>query len=956
VLREELKMPASNNDASSNIPFCWGMTWLSVIIYLLFFFIIMAYTIRLQAIDEYGTVIHEFDPYFNYRATEYLYNNGAKKFFTWFDYKSWYPLGRPVGSTIYPGMQFTAVWIKRYIVGDRMSLNDVCCYIPAWFGAITSFLVGCIAYECSLECNSGTNIVSLLWGLFSGKKSKVKMGSGTEIIFGLSSPAAECGIFATGIMAIVPAHLMRSVGGGFDNESVALTAMASTFYLWIRSLRTFDNRSHLYGILAGVSYFYMAAVWGGYIFVINLIGLHAVTLVLIGRFSTKVYLSYSLFYSLGTLLAIQIPVIGLSPLKSLEQLGPFVVFVVYQIIQFTEVQIRNKKIGRLDSWKYRGRVFGAAFLVGLLFIAVLTPHGYFGPVSSRIRGLFVKHTKTGNPLVDSVAEHQAADNKAFFRYLQHLCTFAPVGLLIVLCNLGDGPSFLITYAITAYYFSIKMVRLILIIAPIASILGGIAVGRIGSWCIYQLWDDEEDEAEKTQVNKKKGKKGVISLEGKKKKMTRKGNSSLLTPLASLDELGNSVTSSFKTAEGVLMKRFMAFIMICTMYLFALSFQDYSYKISAAMSNPSILMKARLRDGTEVIVDDYREAYHWIRDNTAEDSRIMAWWDYGYQITAIANRTTIADGNTWNHEHIALLGKILTTDIEEGYNIARHLADYVLLWTGGGGDDLAKSPHLARIANSVYRDLCPGDPTCRLFGMMDNQGTPSPMMQASFLYNLHGLGIKSDAVVDPTKFQPVFTSKYGKARVYKLLGVDEDSKSWAADPSNRICDVEGGWFCRGQYPPALKAVLSKKQDFAQLEDFNRDEGEDEDYQKQYFENLHNPEEARNNARMNSEETIRPDEERKPTEAEIDAISNRWEDTELTTLMWKIMKSGEVEKLEEVLQSNPIMAHMRSSDGRGPMWWAFESRKQDMVKVLMEYGVGHLDKDKYGQTPVDLLENH
>ena len=136
-----------------------------------------------------------------------------------------------------------------------------------------------------------------------------------------------------------------------------------------------------------------------------------------------------------------------------------------------------------------------------------------------------------------------------------------------------------------------------------------------------------------------------------------------------------------------------------------------------MSNPSILMKTRLRDGTEVIVDDYRETCHWIRDNTSEDSRIMTWWDYGYQITAIANRTTIADGNTWNHEHIALLGKILTTDIEEGYNIARHLADYVLLWTGGGGDDLAKSPHLARIANSVYRDLCPGDPTCRSFGMM-----------------------------------------------------------------------------------------------------------------------------------------------------------------------------------------------------------------------------------------------
>lgn len=53
------------------------------------------------------------------------------------------------------------------------------------------------------------------------------------------------------------------------------------------------------------------------------------------------------------------------------------------------------------------------------------------------------------------------------------------------------------------------------------------------------------------------------------------------------------------------------------------------------------MKARLRDGTVIKVDDYREAYWWLRDNTPEDSRIMAWWDYGYQITAIANRTTIA---------------------------------------------------------------------------------------------------------------------------------------------------------------------------------------------------------------------------------------------------------------------------------------------------------------------------
>jgi dolichyl-diphosphooligosaccharide--protein glycosyltransferase len=100
-----------------------------------------SFLIRLKAIHEYGPIIHEFDPYFNFRATEYLYLHGWKRFITWFDYKVWYPLGRPVGTTIYPGMQITAVAIKNFILKDRMSLNDVWCFIPAWFGSLATFLL-----------------------------------------------------------------------------------------------------------------------------------------------------------------------------------------------------------------------------------------------------------------------------------------------------------------------------------------------------------------------------------------------------------------------------------------------------------------------------------------------------------------------------------------------------------------------------------------------------------------------------------------------------------------------------------------------------------------------------------------------------------------------------------------------------------------------------------------------
>lgn len=44
--------------------------WVGGIAYILYRILMTAYQIRLGAIDEYGPVIHEFDPYFNYRATE----------------------------------------------------------------------------------------------------------------------------------------------------------------------------------------------------------------------------------------------------------------------------------------------------------------------------------------------------------------------------------------------------------------------------------------------------------------------------------------------------------------------------------------------------------------------------------------------------------------------------------------------------------------------------------------------------------------------------------------------------------------------------------------------------------------------------------------------------------------------------------------------------------------------
>jgi asparagine N-glycosylation enzyme membrane subunit Stt3 len=60
--------------------------------------------------------------------------------------------------------------------------------------------------------------------------------------------------------------------------------------------------------------------------------------------------------------------------------------------------------------------------------------------------------------------------------------------------------------------------------------------------------------------------------------------------------------------------------------------------------------------SRTILDDFREAYYWLRQNTDDKARVMSWWDYGYQIAGMGNKTTLVDNNTWNNSHIALVSQ------------------------------------------------------------------------------------------------------------------------------------------------------------------------------------------------------------------------------------------------------------------------------------------------------------
>lgn len=52
-----------------------------------------------------------------------------------------------------------------------------------------------------------------------------------------------------------------------------------------------------------------------------MIPLHALALLLMGRFSNRLYVAYSSWYAIGTLSSMQVPFVGFQPVRTSEHMG-----------------------------------------------------------------------------------------------------------------------------------------------------------------------------------------------------------------------------------------------------------------------------------------------------------------------------------------------------------------------------------------------------------------------------------------------------------------------------------------------------------------------------------------------------------------------------------------------------------------------------------------------------------
>ncbi|OBZ73701.1 Dolichyl-diphosphooligosaccharide--protein glycosyltransferase subunit stt3 [Grifola frondosa] len=602
-------------------------------------------------------------------------------FWNWFDPTAWYPLGRVVGGTIYPGLMATSgvIYNVLHALNLPVDIRNICVLLAPGFSALTAWATYMFTKEMKDE---------------------------------------SAGLLAAAFIGIAPGYISRSVAGSYDNEAIAIFLLMFTFYCWIKALKM---GSAFYGTLTALFYFYMVAAWGGYAFITNMIPLHALSLILMGRFSSRLYVAYSSWYAIGTLASMQVPFVGFQPIVAFAELvRTHVSSKQFQSILFATV------IGT--------GIFGACAFAGLTY------KGWIAPWTGRFYSLWdtgyaKKYPITGsNPLMvlispvlqvhshHRVCVRTSADGMASILHGSAVPNFRlPRGRYLCFRQLRDEHVFVIIYAVVASYFAGVMVRLMLTLTPVVCVSAAVALSSLLDTYIDPAEPRiqettkgavDSDIPADTPVN---GASTLATPTSGSSATAKKAKKSAAAPSAGpLGDLVSTVAAAVSPSKkddkphGIfgLDTRLMVILNALGMLLFFV--MHCTYVTSSAYSSPSVVLASQNPDGSQHIIDDFREAYYWLRQNTPETAVVMSWWDYGYQIAGMADRPTLVDNNTWNNTHIATVGKAMSSPEEVAYPILRkHDVDYVLIIFGGligySGDDINKFLWMVRIAQGVWPD-------------------------------------------------------------------------------------------------------------------------------------------------------------------------------------------------------------------------------------------------------------
>ena len=331
--------------------------------------------VRSQAAD-YGFELNEFDPFFNYRATNYLLENGINAYINWHDDMSWHPEGRNVFATSQVMLHFTTAFLYQ-IFGGGSSLYDFTIILPVVFGSLTAIVIFAL----------------------------VRVIGGTT-----------AGLFASLFFALSPGIIVRGTIGWFKSEPVGLFYGLLALYLFLSGLKS-QNPKIAFGKLVGGGLFLALGFvsWGGIQFFLMPLGLFIITLPFIRRDHKFLLWAVPVFVAVTMAVSVAFARPGISFLTGIggfALIAPttfLVILIFIQKFSRQENSIRN-------SLAFLGGSVIAGFAILSSNILSLPSFRYLNAINPLLT--------TKDSLVDSVAEHATPTLAQSFTFLSVLLLFA----------------------------------------------------------------------------------------------------------------------------------------------------------------------------------------------------------------------------------------------------------------------------------------------------------------------------------------------------------------------------------------------------------------------------------------------------------------------------------------------------------------------------------------------------
>ena len=448
------------------------------------------------------------------------------------------------------------------------------------------------------------------------------------------------GLFAALMFAVSPPILERGNLGWFKSEPLGIFLFALSAYVFLTILDSDMSvrQRVLRGLFAGFLLGYANTAWGGAEYFTAAFGLFFIVLPFLDSVDLPKLAMASLFFTAGDIFGSALfPRPGVTVVTSAEGLAIISGTLFILVARWLKTWVRPDEFRRTLVKVMLGTALAAVALISF---------GSVSSLSARYLSVIFPWVRSNNPLVQSVAEQALPTGSDYFSAYLLLLLLGIFGAVIAFRRRNAATAFALVIGIAMIYASDAFSRLLVYSSIAFVILAGVGFAELA----FSLMKP----ASSSMVKRKP----TYSSGGEMRAVYSVAFIALLAFPASIYWIPNPVACTSTNPT------------ICDQ-----SPADYGVSLA---NGGTIFAHSELTDWTQALA--------WIDANTPQNAVVIAWWDYGYWINVMSNRTTVADNATLNDTRIAEIGQMFMSNLTQAQMLAHDMANgrpvYVLTFLTG----------------------------------------------------------------------------------------------------------------------------------------------------------------------------------------------------------------------------------------------------------------------------------